>query len=813
MIRTFSWRTHLWTAIGLFVFLLAGMANGSHSVYAASTTSGRSTSPAWRTFHDPVYGFSLSYPANWILTSERDGSNITLLNPATQTTLSPIVTTQTETPATLLKRDSLVAGTKTRIVAGHQAIDKLSPYVPASKAKTRLPGHDAAAPEPLQTRTVTLPVANASGTTNVYTFMLTQPTDATGKVSAAVQADSATFEKILDSFTLPAKVNALARSASTSVAGCDRVCWADANWNYTKYDDTSSIYCDMNGYSGGYYSASCSDGNTMSGVQVPGGGPGAGNGNEYYQPNFQCADFVARALTQDGLVPGLNNGGVYGSSPATNSIGSPSYQSGNSTGYNLIYVPTLDNYLINSGLGTNIGTNVSQAAPGDVIIYYDSSGDYHTMLITSAPFQSGSTWEVYLDGHNASAYHNLLTYWTSANPSFKIIHLKSSAGGSNNISQQDVFTVGANGHLIDAHWSLGGNWSYSDLGAPGGTTLTGTPSADTFTVNGTAYQHVLVLGANGHLYEYWQFLGQGWALNDLNAKAAPPAGVNFVGSPSSFSYVYSGLTYHSVSVLGSDGNLYNYSWNQSSPNTWTLNNLGSPSGSYGLASSPSGNAFFANGTLYQHIEVVGNNNELYEYWQFVGGSWEINDLNTLAAPPQYVNFVGSPTGFTYVSNNTPYHSIFVLGSNNHLYNYTSAVGGSWTLTDVSVGLTPAGVTLTGTPSADAFVANGALMQHAEMVGSNGHLYEFWEDGGGSWEINDLSAKAGTSAVVTSSPWGLTYTLQGQTIVHHSIYVITSDGHLQEFYWSSNASGSWSLYDHGLPSGTSFTANSPTSTAY
>jgi hypothetical protein len=64
------------------------------AAFALNALPAAAASLPWATFHDPAYGFSFSYPANWKLTVERDGSHPTLINAATSTTFSPIVNRQ-----------------------------------------------------------------------------------------------------------------------------------------------------------------------------------------------------------------------------------------------------------------------------------------------------------------------------------------------------------------------------------------------------------------------------------------------------------------------------------------------------------------------------------------------------------------------------------------------------------------------------------------------------------------------------------------------------------------------------------------------
>jgi hypothetical protein len=398
----------------------------------------------WRTFHDPVHGFSLSYPRTWILAPERDGSHITLINPSTATTMSPIVLTTTATPTMVLNQAVPPGATSvvSRTVASAPAIAYLSPYQPPMTAQAR---HET--PKPAQSQTVVVAARNRAGTTNIYGFTLIQQTDAKGHMSANVGADGNVFAGILDSLAFPATINPVA-SPSTQArpgpdsiigggGGCDVVCWADDNWNYTSYDDTSQLYCDSSGESGYYPNYSCGDGTNHDGTIVQGNG---GAGVNWYQPFFQCAQFVARALTQEGAIAGLLNGGAGGYTPASPYIGSYSYSyypftlppySAN-TNRDLTNVNGLYHYLMDSGIVSgSLGHNVASAMPGDVVFFYDSttlndSTREHVMLITGAEQDGGSGgvggWDGIVDGHNAAAYHQLIQ--NQQFPGFEVLHLR-----------------------------------------------------------------------------------------------------------------------------------------------------------------------------------------------------------------------------------------------------------------------------------------------------------------------------------------------------------------------------------------------------
>src|SRR5690242_3173824 len=206
------WRCLSRTMVLLIGVVLLGLATPPASASAAST--GKSGLQGWRTFHDPVYGFSLSYPASWTLTFGNDGSHITLLNPATKTTMSPLVITVQGAVQAILRQPlpAHAVNVQTQTIAGHKALDYVLPHLPTA-ASLRRPAADPAQ----QVRQVVVPVSNTAGSINVYTFLLTQPTNASGKLSITEQTESTTFATILSTFTLPS--NAPAAASPVPAAG------------------------------------------------------------------------------------------------------------------------------------------------------------------------------------------------------------------------------------------------------------------------------------------------------------------------------------------------------------------------------------------------------------------------------------------------------------------------------------------------------------------------------------------------------------------------------------------------------------------
>lgn len=100
------------------------------------------------------------------------------------------------------------------------------------------------------------------------------------------------------------------------------------------------------------------------------------------QNGYECAEFVARALSTLGIIYGPN--GDLGTHSAQSAYGNDKL--GSKT-WDLLwvgYAPPYDGlkqYLLDNGLATNIGTNISKASPGDVVIYPGDDGKGHTAIL------------------------------------------------------------------------------------------------------------------------------------------------------------------------------------------------------------------------------------------------------------------------------------------------------------------------------------------------------------------------------------------------------------------------------------------------
>jgi len=138
------------------------------------------------------------------------------------------------------------------------------------------------------------------------------------------------------------------------------------------------------------------------------------------QPNYQCAEFVARSLAAAGFVPGLGPNSPQSAYDPYVAPNGRSYDllwvgwttaSGYSTGINGLY-----QYLTQNGIAADIGqVPTSEIALSDVVIYHEGQG--HTAIVV----QTGSS--PLVDAHNNARYH---VGYTEGYSDFTILHLTAS---------------------------------------------------------------------------------------------------------------------------------------------------------------------------------------------------------------------------------------------------------------------------------------------------------------------------------------------------------------------------------------------------
>ena len=506
------------------------------------------------------------------------------------------------------------------------------------------------------------------------------------------------------------------------------------------------------------------------------------------------------------------------------------------------------------------GTSTFAPGPGDLLIFQDvqdgsswtsgliPGGDGHVAIITAV-----TSTNVYMMQQNFSdsLYYMALpitkvtTGWhitdnVSGFPGRIVrgwIHFSENTASGNAgpppaVPAQDVFAYGSDHDLYDYHWTSGSGWQLplnvrtSITPTPTPVALTGEPSTNVYQLAGTMHESIFVIGSDGHLYEYWWRVSDGWHRDNTSSISPPPAGISWVGSPSAFTYTNpaDSLLHHSVFLLGSNGHLYYYDWVENA--TWSppVDISGAPPVAW--SGSPSAFGWVVHNAEYQAAYIVGADGHLYEYSSTDGTTWTIQDVTAASqtALPAGVQLIGTASGYAFAAGGSSQtrRSVFVTGSDGHLYNYnwvqsassTTGLQGTWDLTDVSGGVVnsggPAigvgGVTLLGSPSAlDVPSGNGAVFEVYD-TGSNGHLYEYIFQSTG-WTVEDVSSQAGqpSGTLLTGAPFAFGSGSAGGTgskAEIDDIYVVTSDGQLAIFTYQPGATLTWSFSEQGAPSGVS-----------
>lgn len=120
------------------------------------------------------------------------------------------------------------------------------------------------------------------------------------------------------------------------------------------------------------------------------------------QNNYQCAEFVARSMAAAGLIPGLNP-----NSPQNDYF---TYKAPNGKVYDLLLITplpqynTIYDYLMDSGLGIDVGDQPALAQPGDFVVTYLGTNNEASHMGVIATAQIGTT-EPTVDAHNRARYH------------------------------------------------------------------------------------------------------------------------------------------------------------------------------------------------------------------------------------------------------------------------------------------------------------------------------------------------------------------------------------------------------------------------
>lgn len=467
------------------------------------------------------------------------------------------------------------------------------------------------------------------------------------------------------------------------------------------------------------------------------------------QPNFECSEFTARALSAEGLVAGLNpNSAQWGS----NSFGAYAF---NGTTYDLNLITPLSgyhtfyDYLQDSRLGTNIGHNLGEAAPGDIVVFSDSGVNQHTAILIQV--DPNSTSNSLVDAHNNAAYHDSLADEISGFSDYFIVHIQAGGGGTRGASQTvsqsngtvDTFFKGTDGALYHAWFNPGSPWA-SATPMAGTAPLGSEPSAVT---SSPGVVDVFWKGVDNNLWHVFYIPGHAWtspaqSLNDGPLGGAPKAVAQSDGSIKVFwrgqdnnlwgaSYTLGGgwvgpqeLTSSQnmasdPAPVNSKPGTWDIFWKGSDGNLWhVFQNAGSGwSAAQNLGDGILGGAPRAVGQPDGSIQVVwrGNDNNLWHAWYTPSGGW--------AGPGALTsnqNVTGDPAP---VNSKSGTWDIFWKGSDGHLWHGFQNAGTGWALENLGDGI------LGGAPVATG-QSNGTV--DVFWVGGDSDLWHAWYGAGGPW---------------------------------------------------------------------------------
>ncbi|MGH4029425.1 amidase domain-containing protein [Actinomycetota bacterium Odt1-20B] len=153
--------------------------------------------------------------------------------------------------------------------------------------------------------------------------------------------------------------------------------YADAHWDWTAWNDSTPV----------------ADGD--------------------FQPKFQCAEFVARALAAGGLVPGL--------APDDPQDAYYHYRAPNGKEYNLLLISdvrgylSIHDFLMDFGLGKDLGDVPEQAQPGDLVVTHAPgyTNKLHTGMVAQAALDGE---EPLVIAHNKARYRHGYHHFGVAGP-------------------------------------------------------------------------------------------------------------------------------------------------------------------------------------------------------------------------------------------------------------------------------------------------------------------------------------------------------------------------------------------------------------
>jgi hypothetical protein len=217
---------------------------------------------------------------------------------------------------------------------------------------------------------------------------------------------------------------------------------------------------------------------------------------------------------------------------------------------------------------------------------------------------------------------------------------------------QHVVYHGIDGHIWELWWDAFNGWGGGDLcEATGAPHAAGDPTGYVLAADGT--QHVVYRAVDGHIHELWWDAANGWGTGDLTEAtgATPPA-----GDPSGYSFEAT-YTQHVV-YRGIDSHIYELWWD--SANGWGAGDLCGGTGAPNAAGDPFGYMFDAEGT--QHVVYRDYSGHVIELWWSAAFGWSVGDLTAVSGGPVAA---GDPAGFAYSPRNTQH--VFYRGTDGHVH--------------------------------------------------------------------------------------------------------------------------------------------------
>ncbi|KQR52392.1 hypothetical protein ASF88_12685 [Leifsonia sp. Leaf336] len=335
------------------------------------------------------------------------------------------------------------------------------------------------------------------------------------------------------------------------------------------------------------------------------------------------------------------------------------------------------------------------------------------------------------------------------------------------------------GHLIEQYCGSDDVWHPKDItDEASGAIATSDPSGYAFDAEGS--QHVVYLsGDDGHIHELYQ--ADGWHANDL--MDASGTVVRVVNPPMGWAskthavqqVVFRGDDPRGVHLL-SRGTGDGATWSQQ-----ILTRLGGPTS----ASAPAGFAFDAAGT--QHVHYVGDDQLIHEY-TMDGSGWHYSgDLGVNVGAAH--DSLPQPTGYGFAADGSRH--VPWTGDDVDTHEASNA-GAGWSTLNLTQdrGATPPARDLP--PSGYAYESNAqapVATRHVVYAGSDGIVYEFWNDPSG-WHVNPLTGGEG-SFPAGSAPIGYANPALGT----QNVFYRSTTGDIVELRYTPGRLGSVNV--HGL----------------